>query len=650
MKFQFGDGKGYSENMIIEASNLELAVKLFKLEVLWPEQYVSYRTCPGKKRWGKYDKDSPFYHLETDGLPKKLTPEMKIPVFEFVPAPDGEDDQSCPDRLERRIDLDVFDCINVDYGSLNPAKYLPAPTAPGVGDADDEGNALAVIEALGEPLVRSFTSKVQARKTVNAVMKKQHELERLKDQLEGQMSALNKDIEGKRKQLAAMETYLGTNEDIVTLLEGSPAPESEPIYVYQMKLYMDEEVGLINDCFIGSHNEIIEPETIDFTNIEEFDSWICGNYDKFLYKPKSIMAWQVRRNNKDYHEHPLVNSLLNAENKITYFLIRNGSSLYRIYSAVLVPESVFPTQNEWDLFYSSGYMSDREGFIESQMFIMLALQGLIDRTDIFGTNLRGKVDLIKPNGFTPEQISLIRDAETGNLIGDGRPSWWEYVKKNRETITKGTRVLVNCETSYDYKERHRRLRGYDQKYPSPTEIHVVKEVNEDSYYSENFLISYHSNHEVYNNNRSSYDDEYSHINERRVPIWLRLYEMLDIDAITFGDIDYYLHNRLYRKDYLDMLETMKFAWKVKHEEYAAETPFADLVMKMTNCTDEGTVRRAIDWYKLKNSIRRSIAADDKKAFRMVCKRIRNPAYYNVKNRKAPGRAARKQNHRAGVKA
>jgi hypothetical protein len=624
MKFQFGDGKSYDDYKIIDASNLELAIKLFKLDVLWPERYVSYRVCPKDQRWNKYDKDSPFLHIETDDLPKNLDPQtMKIPVFEIVPVPDDKRGRSRPDKMKWRVDLDVLDCINVDFSSLTPVKYLSAPTT---GDGGEDGTA--VVEALNQNLVRSFTSKIQVREMVDSVMRKKNEIERLKRQLNEQLQALEDDISRKRKQIAAIETYLGTNEEIVTLIERQPAADAEPIFVYQMKLYMDEEVGLLDDCFsnIGRHNEVYEPKTIDYQNIEEFDAWVSKNYDKFLYKPKSIMAWQVRRYDKKYDKDRIVNSLLNTENKATYFLIRNGTCLYRIYSAVYIPDNIFPTGVEWESFYKETWERRRQEFLESRMFIMIALQGLIDRTAVFGTNLRGKVDLIKPDGFTPDQISLIRDAEKEFYIGDGRPSWNEYVSTNRGTITKGTRVLINCETSYDYKERHKRLRGYNQKYPSPMEIHVVKEVRESKFFSDNYLISYHSDHEIYN--RDPYAEEYSHINSRRVPIWLYRSEMLNIDAISFEDINYYLHNRLCRQEYLDILPAMKFAGKVKHDEYVAETPFMKLVMQKTDCKDELTVRRAIAWYKLKNSIKRSIAADDQKAFRMVYKRVLNPTYYD----------------------
>jgi hypothetical protein len=73
------------------------------------------------------------------------------------------------------------------------------------------------------------------------------------------------------------------------------------------------------------------------------------------------------------------------------------------------------------------------------------LQGLVDRTEVFGTNFAGKIDFINPLNFDKNHIQLVRDAESENWISDGRATWEEYKEMNEKTITVGSRVLINHE-------------------------------------------------------------------------------------------------------------------------------------------------------------------------------------------------------------
>lgn len=101
-------------------------------------------------------------------------------------------------------------------------------------------------------------------------------------------------------------------------------------------------------------------------------------------------------------------------------------------------------------------------------------------------------------------------------------------------------------------------------------------------------------------------------------------EVIDVDAVTFEDITYYLESRLDRPDYITMLPLLARLWKWKKKEHEEETPFAMLLCTKAGLSwpkDEVRVRAAILWWKTKNRIRRSIAADDALAFRMCLKEL-----------------------------
>jgi hypothetical protein len=318
-------------------------------------------------------------------------------------------------------------------------KYLPLQAAAG-------NESHAVIES--REMTQASSNKLAARECENRIGRLQKELERKKKKLELEVSKFREIIKGKLKTLYAIETYLGVYEEIEQIAWGEAASPDEPITVYQQKCYMDEEVGLTE------LDDYRFKDGLDYRDISEFDDWIKKRYKRYLYKPKSVMAWQVRRTKKDYGDH--FKNMANIYNFETYFLLRNGDNLYRIFSDVSTPDTMFPTTKKTEEVFRKDKEWKKDGkevkeFYERYMYIFIMLQGLVDRTEVFGTNFAGKIDFINPLYFDRNYIQLVRDAEPENLISDGRPSWEEYKRMNEETITAGSRVLINHEWS-QYRE------------------------------------------------------------------------------------------------------------------------------------------------------------------------------------------------------
>jgi hypothetical protein len=216
------------------------------------------------------------------------------------------------------------ECINVNYNDLTDTKYLPMP--------EEQENAVIVTPDEKE-LYGTITSKVKAREMQNRTG-------RLKKELEKQKENLEKVINGKIKTLYAIETYLGVYEEIEQLASGPAASPDEPITVYQQKCYMDEEVSLTEvDGYAFSQG-------FDYEDIGQFDSWIVKRYKRYLCREKSIMAWEIRRRDKDYND-KYENQERNLYNHLTYYLIRNGENLYRIFSGVGIQTTLFPTKEKW---------------------------------------------------------------------------------------------------------------------------------------------------------------------------------------------------------------------------------------------------------------------------------------------------------------
>jgi hypothetical protein len=464
-------------------------------------------------------------------------------------------------------------------------------------------------------IVPNVSSKLQARTMYMDLAKKRYELERQRDEMYQQMKALEEQVERKRKAILAMESYLGIEGDVEQLLEGKNAPEKDKLYFYQQKLYMDEEVGIIN--FVNGKGE-----EIDFQNIEKFDEWITKYYKNYLYKSKAIMVWQIRRRDKEYDPNPIINAMINMENKETYFLIRNGDNLYRIHTSVRVPDNLFPTKKDMERIdpkkTPSHYVSEKDvqEFNERYGFLAIQLQGMIDMTHMFGSELKHKLNLFSPTIEQNEHIKFVHDAERSNTLSDGHPPFSKYLQKNQESIEVGSRILwcPDCRGSWSLSREDRGVYHNGNK-PDLEQIYILNEIVDDKWGSFKYKFLYTSDDIVF-----SYWDA-GHDRKRRVSWFTAKDELLNLDTITFEDIKYYLTTRMYRNEYYYMIHVMKIVYKVKQEEYDKETPFVQLLVGRTG-KDEEEVRKTLNEWKLKNKWKRGvITKNESLAMRMMMRKL-----------------------------
>ena len=164
--------------------------------------------------------------------------------------------------------------------------------------------------------------------------------------------------------------------------------------------------------------------------------------------------------------------------------------------------------------------------------------------------------------------------------------------------------------------------------PSPYQIYLVEEAKSEdeakkSYHGYSFTIYYHPGDKV-----ETYDWR-TGLNlvdrKRRVPCRLYSDEVINFDAITLKDVEYYERNRLERPNYLRILPVLSWIRKLKKEEWELESGFVKLCLSMLGWDEkqEGKVRNAIHWWKLKNKWKRSLMTDDAKAVRMIVKKLKN---------------------------
>jgi len=440
------------------------------------------------------------------------------------------------------------------------------------------------IKVYAENLPQEFKEgKIKTVKDFNncrtEIEKKMLELEKQKQELKSQIAEMEKWLKGKYRVICAYETYLGTKEEVVELI-GEGKTSNEPIHLYQAVRFMDEEYGIVNLEKL-TETTWVERNDFDYKNVEIFDDWISKNYKMFIPAERGIVMWRIKRRGKDYGD-KWENIVCNGYNANCYFLIRNGERLYRIFSDVASEDdTMFPTEQqsiEAGKRWSTDEEFDQEEFMENTLpwkYILIAIQGILDRTDILGTDCQFKTNLIC-GLFDKEKIVLVRDKERKDLIGDATmPRWKDYLQENRDKTKIGDRIIItdlwgsknyygnNTDDSDFIYAHHMDWRRRWVGIPNRSKVYEIKDYDEDWGYK----IFY-------------FEERWSgDIKKKRTAFWLDKTEFFNISQTTEKDLEYYLNDRRERENYLDMLPKIKLAYKYfKTKAYEREDYFREHFM------------------------------------------------------------------------
>ena len=454
--------------------------------------------------------------------------------------------------------------------------------------ADSQEIALVkedTVKVYAENLPQEFKEgKIKTVKDFNncrtEIEKKMLELEKQKQELKSQIAEMEKWLKGKYRVICAYETYLGTKEEIVELI-GEGKTSNEPIHLYQAVRFMDEEYGIVNLEKI-TETTYVEMDAFDYKNIDLFDKWITENYKMFIPSERGIVMWRIKRLRKDYGD-TWENMVCNGYNANCYFLIRNGERLYRVFSDVSSKDdTMFPTEQQSLMAgrkWSTSKEFDQESFMENTLpwkYILVAIQGILDRTNILGTDCQFKTNLLR-GLFDKEKIVLVRDKERKDLIGDNTmPSWSNYLKENRNKTKIGDRIIItDLWGSKNYYVGHTddisficdHNIGWRRRWvgiPNRSKVYEIKDYDEKK---DKYKILYFE--------ERWFDD----IKKKRTAIWLDKTEFFNLSQTTEEDLKYYLNDRRERENYLDMLPKVKLAYKYfKTKAYEREDYFREHFM------------------------------------------------------------------------
>lgn len=318
--------------------------------------------------------------------------------------------------------------------------------------------------------------------------KRKRDLEAIKDKLRGVLEVFEKKIKKIMRVITTIELYLGVDEQLFQLQEGQPAKAEVPISFRQMVLFMDEETA--EDEKLSK----IESGGLDINNIDLFDQWLLknSNYKKLIPEEKGVIAFKPRRNDKDYKtdDHRYANEMNRANKYTSYFLIRNGDNLYRIFTdKILIWERLFPKRKELQQLFNEtskiieesnwdSHKEEAKDKLEDAFYYykkqVVFLQGLIDRSTVFHPLALPSLSVFKMDDEANAKcFNFIYDDEAS--LPSGRLPFWQWVKKENKAVGHGSRICVVTslmevgwkDSDRNYMMNERCFKYYSNDYRTP---------------------------------------------------------------------------------------------------------------------------------------------------------------------------------------
>lgn len=277
------------------------------------------------------------------------------------------------------------------------------------------------------------------------MQEQERKLDAYKRELEGAMAIFKKQIERVQRQITIIELYLGINEEIHQIKDGAPAGIDSPICFRQQVLFMDEETGITN---AGG---------LDATRIDEFDEWLLtdDNYKKIIPEEKCVVTFKVRRYARDYGNADKNDDMKGENQYYTYFLIRNGDKLHRIFTnKIIIPERLFPRRNEMEKMFkkmqeeikSTSFERNKQEAkdkAENRLYLYKKIaffyQGLIDRTEVFSPVVP-KISIFNMDEFEG-CFNFIYDDELA--LPNGRIPFWDWHWELNNKLVRGSRIVLS---------------------------------------------------------------------------------------------------------------------------------------------------------------------------------------------------------------
>ena len=496
------------------------------------------------------------------------------------------------------------------------------------------------IEALLESSERIKNKMEEAQLVAKCMIEERKaQLDSMLHDMNGYLAKVNEKVANLVKIITVLNLYTGATVDIHNIAEGDPAPKDEPLSMRQRILFMDEEL-----CIHIDHEA-------DYKDVNLFFEWLKDpvNRDIVVPEKRCVVCLKPKRFPMNYRSgDAYYDAQRNIWNRHTYVVIRNGDNLWWFESEDLeVYEWAFPhddfeesfakrLQEETHSALKDNILNQRKNVTYRVTKYMMFLQGLIDqRQDLIGPTTK-RLNLVKLQG-----IRLIRDDE--NLIGTGRKPWDKFRDEKNAIIRRGTRILYVAGPCWSdsYKRRPTPCSGqfvryYSNEWSMPSfpgtglysadEIEVVHHYDHGQPVMEKhprLVFKYLPGDEVFDRTEYEYRQRKKRVSWEFDPRYV-----LNYDAVSIEELQGYLEDRTLRTEFASMIpilvEMRRHKVDEQKDEEAFKTLLSDTILRQSGkAVPEKTIEEAVAWWKGKVIFTRALRSDDRKAWKMIMKRIKS---------------------------
>ncbi len=468
---------------------------------------------------------------------------------------------------------------------------------------------------------------------------RKRDMETMLRSMDTQLATIKEKVRNLIKVITVLNLYTGNTVELNQITDGEPAPPQEPLSLRQRILFMDEEL-----CVHLDHEA-------DYRDIPTFFEWLKEpeNRDIIVPEQRCVVCLKPKRFDMDYRSgDPQYDKIRNQWNRHTYVVIRNGEKLYWLESEDLeVFDWAFPHDDINEKFaeriqkneHSREWVQKESDSISYRVTkYMMFLQGIIDqRQEILGPLP------VRPNLLKLQGVRLVRDDE--NLIGTGIKPWEQFCREKNALIRRGTRILYTGGRklrdgmgtgSYRWNSGGEFIKYYRSEYSEPeppgigiyhadTIKTVVRYMNGKpvTQTMDRLVFRYNPEDTVFD--RSTWDWE-GHTRKNRIAWKYEPTHVLNYDDVSAEELRAYLEDRTLRKEFANMIPTLKHMLDFKRKEQRDENAFKELmtatILSETGKTvTDSELDAAIAWWKEKVIYTRPLRSDDAKAFRMIRQRL-----------------------------
>lgn len=406
------------------------------------------------------------------------------------------------------------------------------------------------------------------------------EFRRRKSELEAQMAPLKKQISQLTEVAWTVDLYLGRDETVELLTDGAPAPADTPLTIRQNVLAADEESLILLDY-----------KGVDANSMGNFLDWIAAspdNRDRILPEQRCVVAVVPSRQNRDYGDRRH-NAAMEAANRQTYWLLRNGERLYVMTTDFVAGDRILPRNDEFVTFFNTRRFGAPDGPMlpgsdewlaaeESAdarrrhfMRAMLILQGIVDRSVVFHPLPEGGLNLMSLTSQDHGKLRIIN--ETDGVLTDGRESYFQWRKRLNAQLRPGLRVVL-ARPSGGFTIHPK----FASQPPLQTPLVVTGRHPEGG-----FRIAYDRTDEVWEKYEEPVPGKPGWVYKRErlrtakgkasIRITADDDHVLPFDLAETADLEYYLNSRDARTSYLSMAPVLRAVLEARRAEEEAEAPF-----------------------------------------------------------------------------